>query len=55
MFDITVKQMFKISTNCIENYSEYSIQKLIALCTHIQHFKLTNIYTIYENTIFRGT
>jgi len=52
MFDITVKKM---STNCIENYSEYSIQKLIALSTHIQHFEQTNVYTIDENTIFRGT
>ena len=32
-----------------------TIQPFIALSTHIQHFKQTNIYTIHENTIFGGT
>ena len=43
--------------NTIQNSTiQYNtIQKFIALSTHIQHFKQTNIYTIHEHTIFRGT
>ena len=29
------------------------MQNCIALSTHIPHFKQTNIYTIYENTIIQ--
>jgi len=38
--------------NTIQNKTKHTF---IALSTHIQHFKQSNIYTIYENTIFRGT
>jgi len=44
-----------VSTIQYNSVQYNTIQKFIALSTHIQHFKQTNIYTIHEHTIFRGT